>query len=78
MHEIIQILFDWDGYHMHDFRIPSDDILIEQDTGEDNFWNYGGYKENKPLLEKITSKMQKDTYRRIKKFSENMEAMLRV
>ena len=78
MHEIIQILFDWDGYHMHDFRIPSDDILIEQDTGEDNFWNYGGYKENKPLLKKITSKMQKDTYRRIKKFSENMEAMLRV
>lgn len=32
----------------------------------------------KPLLKKITSKMQKDTYRRIKKFSENMEAMLRV
>ena len=52
LHEIIQILFDWDGYHMHDFRIPSDDILIEQDTGEDNFWNYGGYKENKPLLKK--------------------------
>ena len=50
--QIIQILFDWDGYHMHDFRIPSDDILIEQDTGEDNFWNYGGYKENKPLLKK--------------------------
>ena len=49
---MIQILFDWDGYHMHDFRIPSDDILIEQDTGEDNFWNYGGYKENKPLLKK--------------------------
>lgn len=78
MHEIIQILFDWDGYHMHDFRIPSDDILIEQDTGEDNFWNYGGYKENKPLLKKITSKMQKDTYCGIKKFSENMEAMLQV
>ena len=52
MHEIIQILFDWDGYQIHDFRIPSDDILIEQDTGEDNFWNYGGYKENKPLLKK--------------------------
>ena len=52
MHEIIQILFDWDGYHMHDFRIPNDDILIEQDTGEDNLWNYGGYKENKPLLKK--------------------------
>lgn len=51
MHEIIQILFDWDGYHMHDFRIPSDDILIEQDTGEDNFWNYGGYKENETLVD---------------------------
>jgi hypothetical protein len=51
LHEIIQILFDWDGYHMHDFRIPSDDILIEQDTGEDNFWNYGGYKENETLVD---------------------------
>ena len=51
MHEIIQILFDWDGYHMHDFRIPSDDILIEQDTGEDNFWNYGGYNENETLVD---------------------------
>lgn len=51
LHEIIQILFDWDGYHMHDFRIPSDDILIEQDTGEDNFWNYGGYKEKETLVD---------------------------
>lgn len=32
----------------------------------------------KPLFKKITSKMQKDVYRGIKKFSENMEAMLRV
>lgn len=36
---------------MHDFRIPSDDILIEQDIGEDNFWNYGGYKENETLVD---------------------------
>ena len=36
---------------MHDFRIPSDDILIEQDTGEDNLWNYGGYKENETLVD---------------------------
>lgn len=56
LHEIIQILFDWDGYHMHDFRIPSDDILIEQDTGEDNFWNYGGYKEDETLVDPFLRK----------------------
>lgn len=51
LHEIIQILFDWDGYHMHDFRVPSDDIMIEQDTGEENAWRYGDYYENDTLVD---------------------------
>lgn len=51
LHEIIQILFDWDGYHMHDFRIPGDDILIEQDVEEDNFWDYESYKEDETLVD---------------------------
>ena len=45
LHDIIQILFDWDGYHMHGY-VTSDNIQIEQDTGEESFWKYGDYNEN--------------------------------
>lgn len=51
LHKIIQILFDWEGYHMHSFQIPSDNIFIEQDTGEDSFWDYEGYKETETLID---------------------------
>ena len=43
LHKIIQIMFDCDGDHMHGFQIPSDNIMIEQNTGEDDFWRYGDY-----------------------------------
>ena len=41
LHKIIQTVFQWDGSHLHDFRIPSDNIVIEDqegfDTWEDSF-----------------------------------------
>ena len=51
LHKIIQILFDWDGDHMHGFQIPSDNIMIEQNTGEDDFWRYGDYYDNETLVD---------------------------
>lgn len=41
LHEIIQILFDWDDFHLHDFRIPSDSIVIDGEEGEYDFFHYG-------------------------------------
>ena len=34
LHQIIQTVFQWEDVHLHDFRIPSDDIVIN-DEGED-------------------------------------------
>ena len=31
LHEIIQILFGWDGYHLHEFQTAGDDIYIGDD-----------------------------------------------
>ena len=50
LHDIIQILFDWDGYHMHGY-VTSDNIQIEQDTGEESFWKYGDYNENEVTID---------------------------
>ena len=38
LHQIIQTVFQWEEVHLHDFRIPSDDIVIN-DEGEDG-WGY--------------------------------------
>ena len=41
LHQIIQTVFQWERFHLHDFRIPSDNIVIEDqegfDTWEDSF-----------------------------------------
>lgn len=38
LHQIIQTVFQWDEAHLHDFRIPSDNIVI--DDQEDDIWGY--------------------------------------
>ena len=43
LHQIIQTVFQWEDVHLHDFRIPSDDIVIN-DEGEDGWgYNYGEF-----------------------------------
>lgn len=43
LHQIIQTVFQWEEVHLHDFRIPSDDIVIN-DEGEDGWgYNYGEF-----------------------------------
>ena len=29
LHQIIQVLFEWENIHLHSFQIPSDHIYIE-------------------------------------------------
>lgn len=50
LHEMIQIIFDWDDDHLHDFHIPSKNLCI--DNGEDS-WNFNHYREDETLLEQI-------------------------
>lgn len=38
LHQIIQTVFQWEEAHLHDFRIPSDNIVI--DDQEDDIWGY--------------------------------------
>ncbi len=47
LHEIIQILFDWEDEHLHEFQIPSDYITIGSEEA------YGGkfYDENETLID---------------------------
>ncbi len=47
LHEIIQILFDWEEEHLHEFQIPSDYITIGSEEG------YRGrfYDENETLID---------------------------
>lgn len=33
LHQIIQVVFQWEEEHLHDFRIPSDHIVIEDQEG---------------------------------------------
>ena len=33
LHEIIQVLFGWEGYHLHGFEIPSEGIWIGEEEG---------------------------------------------
>ena len=38
LHEVIQILFDWEGEHLHDFAAPSRRVSIGYD--EDGWGTY--------------------------------------
>lgn len=57
LHEIIQILFGWDDYHLHDFQIPSKRHASFLKAKGDNFAEDSGgllshceYGENRVLL----------------------------
>lgn len=43
LHQIIQVVFQWEEEHLHDFRIPSDNIVIEDQEGFDTWED--SYKE---------------------------------
>ena len=47
LHGIIQILFGWEDMHLHEFRIPSDNIFID-DEGE-SFGRH--YNETETLID---------------------------
>lgn len=42
LHDMIQIIFDWDNDHLHDFRIPSKNICIDNN---DEAWDLFHYRE---------------------------------
>ena len=48
LHRVIQIIFGWSGEHLHDFRIPSEYICI--DDGEEA-WDAYHYVETETLVE---------------------------
>lgn len=50
LHEIIQILFGWSGSHLHDFRIPSQNVCID---GEEESWDRYHYPEEETLVEQF-------------------------
>lgn len=43
LHQIIQVIFQWEEEHLHDFRIPSENIVIEDQEGFDTWED--SYKE---------------------------------
>ena len=47
LHEIIQVLFGWEGEHLHEFQIPSDRITI---GSEEESWGYY-YNEKETLID---------------------------
>lgn len=47
LHEIIQLLFGWDDAHLHEFRIPADNISI---GSEDDVWGCA-YNESETLID---------------------------
>lgn len=47
LHEIIQVVFGWEGEHLHEFQIPSDRIVIGVD---DNLWGRC-YNEKETLID---------------------------
>ena len=55
LHRIIQIVFGWTDEHLHDFRIPSEDICI--DDGEE-VWSDYHYMENETLVEQFLLQYQ--------------------
>lgn len=59
LHEIIQILFGWDAYHLHDFQIPSRRISIDM---EESFFGSSHYTENKTLLEQFVPEIGRIRY----------------
>lgn len=36
LHEVIQILFGWQGYHMHEFDVPDFGLVMREDVDEDD------------------------------------------
>jgi uncharacterized protein YecA (UPF0149 family) len=50
LHEIIQIIFDWENEHLHGFSIPSKYITIDEDEPG---WNGYHYMESKTLIEQF-------------------------
>lgn len=40
LHEIIQIVFGWDDAHLHEFRIPSEDICIDDEEEAFGWYHY--------------------------------------
>lgn len=40
LHDMIQIIFDWDNDHLHDFRIPSKHICIDSNEEEWDLFHY--------------------------------------
>ncbi|MDO5539328.1 MAG: plasmid pRiA4b ORF-3 family protein [Eubacteriales bacterium] len=61
LHEIIQIIFGWTGCHLHDFRIPSKSICIDD---EKEGWDACHYSENETLIERflLNNKWVRYTY----------------
>ena len=43
LHQIIQTVFQWEDVHLHDFRIPSDDIVINDEGEDGQGYNYGEF-----------------------------------
>ena len=49
LHQIIQVLFEWENIHLHSFQIPSDHIYIENCESSDLYENY--YPEAETLID---------------------------
>ena len=50
LHHMIQIVFGWEDMHLHGFRIPSEDIFIDN---EEEDWGSVHYAESETLIEQF-------------------------